>query len=127
MTDLKTQAERLIELNRKRTPGEWEERPWGDGSNHQGFSNVVCDEHELTLVVDTLKEDAVFIAATANHAADIARAYLNKCEEMERLRQALQNIQDITDEREGGSVGQAVEAAHSANEFARQALEASHD
>ena len=132
MTDLKTQAQQLIELNEKRTPGEWE-YDWNhydyDGGGSPAYATIYVGEEDIAEYnIGVRKNDnAAFIAHTANHASAIAQAYLDKCEEVERLRQALQNVQDITDCREGRSVGQAVDSCYSANEFARQALGASND
>ena len=59
---IKEQAQQLIELNQKR-----EQNPWG------------------AAVTD-------LVAHTANHAPAIAQAYLDKCEEVERLREALGSL-----------------------------------
>ena len=87
----------------------------------------------------TLKEQAQQLIASCEerdpgawrlvlkHGPDLAQAYLDKCEEVARLRQALQNIQDITDYSEGRTTGYAVDACDDANDFARQALGENND
>jgi len=81
MTDLKTQAQQLIELNEKRTQGDWRVIN-GDKKNRRCHQKV----GPLLLKTDVPEHTIDFIAHTANHAPAIAQAYLDKCEEVERLR-----------------------------------------
>jgi hypothetical protein len=91
MTDLRQAAQRLIELGEERTPGTWGvKRVHGkrfdvDAYDMERIVGFVCER-------STSKNDPDFISHTANHAPAIARDYLAKCEEVERLRQSLQTI-----------------------------------
>ena len=88
---IKEQAQQLIELNQKRTPGEW-----CIGTTP---INITCGNITLCSMAGALsaheadfyneqRDNATFIAHTANHAPAIAQAYLDKCEEVEMLREA---------------------------------------
>lgn len=80
MVDLKAQAQALIELDGKRSQGHWVARLFCD--DHAGFKSFKVTPQKSPL--GSFKEpDATFIAHAAIHAAEIARAYLQKCEELE--------------------------------------------
>ena len=128
MTDLKEQAQQLIELNQKRTPGEWEvKRVHG-----KRFDVDACDMGRIVGFVcerSTSKNDPDFIAHTANHAPAIAQAYLDKCEEVERLREALLSITKTPVRNPDGGILQFdwEDAIFSARRIAREALEGKDD
>jgi hypothetical protein len=96
MTDLKQAAQRLIELDGERTPGTWE--------GHESLSVIWLESDELGSVQEfhiaecdecgpaSGPNNAAFVIHNANHAPALARAYLAKCEEVERLKGQLELI-----------------------------------
>lgn len=89
MTDLKEQAQQLIELNEKRTPGALyfdheTNRAYIQGGKDNPYSEPVCSDYSTV--------DYDFAVQSFAYAPAISQAYLDKCEEVEMLRKALERL-----------------------------------
>lgn len=118
-------AKKLIELDAKRTQGEWlvEDDGFWSVTQENTFSIVSKEtdedgDRELITREKGSLENVEFIAHVANNAADIAKAYLELEDKLKRYEEALGSIEEYWNL----APESAVDAAEFARETAREAL-----